>query len=211
MHDLVIFDCDGVLVDSEPLSNQVMVANLARYGLYLTADECHRIFTGKTMPEVQDIARSLGADLPENWIGEFDAETEAHLQQGVPLVPGVLKLLTLLDERGIPFCVASNGRPEKMRVTLGQNDLWDRFKDAMFSAYTLGTGKPDPTLFLTAAHHFGATAPVVIEDSASGVTAAMRANMRCLAYAPDGDGKKLADLGAELFTDMGEVPLLLGV
>ncbi len=211
MHDLVIFDCDGVLVDSEPLSNQVMVANFARHGLSLMADECHRIFTGKTMPEVQDIARGLGADLPNNWIEEFDAETDAHLRQGVPLVPGVLELLTLLDERGVPFCVASNGGPDKMRVTLGQNGLWDRFKDAMFSAYTLGVGKPDPTMFLTAARHFDATAPVVIEDSASGVTAAIRANMRCLAYVPHGCGEKLADLGAEVFTDMAEVPALLGI
>lgn len=211
MHDLVIFDCDGVLVDSEPLSNQVMVANLARHGLPLTAAECHKIFTGKSMPEVQDIARGLGADLPGNWIEEFDAETDARLQQGVPLVPGVAELLNLLDTREVPFCVASNGGPGKMRVTLGQNGLWDRFKDVMFSAYTLGVGKPDPTMFLTAARHFGAAAPVVVEDSASGVTAAIRANMRCLAYAPHGGGDKLADLGAEVFTDMSEVPALLGI
>ncbi|WP_282119599.1 HAD family hydrolase [Ruegeria atlantica] len=211
MHDLVIFDCDGVLVDSEPLSNQVMVANFTRHGLSLTAEECHRIFTGRPMPEVQDIARDLGADLPENWIMEFDAETDARLRQGVPLVPGVAELLTLLDARRIPFCVASNGGPDKMRVTLGQNGLWDRFKDVMFSAYTLGVGKPDPTMFLTAARQFEATAPVVIEDSASGVTAAIRANMRCLGYVPDGKGAFLADLGAEVFTDMAEVPALLGI
>lgn len=211
MHDLVIFDCDGVLVDSEPLSNQVMVANFARHGLTLTEEECHRIFTGKTMPEVQDIALGLGADLPENWIEEFDAETDARLRQGVPLVSGVAELLTLLDAQGVPFCVASNGGPDKMRVTLGQNGLWDRFKDVMFSAYTLGVGKPDPTMFLTAARHFGAASPVVIEDSASGVTAAIHAKMRCLAYVPHGDGKKLADLGGEVFSDMAEVPALLGI
>ncbi|WP_170562044.1 HAD family hydrolase [Ruegeria atlantica] len=211
MHDLVIFDCDGVLVDSEPLSNQVMVANFARHGLSLTEEDCHRIFTGKSMPEVRDTALGLGASLPENWVEEFDAETDARLRQGVPLVPGVGELITLLDERGIPFCVASNGGPDKMRVTLGQNGLWDRFKDVMFSAYTLGVGKPDPTMFLTAARHFGAKSPVVIEDSASGATAAIRAGMRCLGYAAHDDGAQLARIGAEVFSDMTEVPTLLGI
>jgi HAD superfamily hydrolase (TIGR01509 family) len=78
-----------------------------------------------------------------------------------------------------------------MKITLGQNGLWERFQDVMFSAQVLGTGKPDPTLFLTAAQHFGATVPVVIEDSENGVTAAMRANMRCLGYAANDDGAGL--------------------
>ncbi len=211
MHDLVIFDCDGVLVDSEPLSNQVLVDNLGRYGLDLTLEDSVGFFLGGTMAGVRDKARALGADLPDDWINEVYAETYERLRQGVALMPGIRDLLDRLDHHGIPFCVASNGSPDKMAITLGQNGLWDRFQGAMFSAHQLGTAKPDPEMFLLAAQHFGASAPVVIEDSHNGVTAAMRAGMRCLGFAPEGGGAKLSEIGAEVFTDMADVPRLLGI
>lgn len=211
MHDLVIFDCDGVLVDSEPLSNQVLVDNLGRYGLNLTLEDSVGFFLGGTMTGVRDKARALGAKLPEDWVDEVYAETYHRLRQGVDLVQGIPELLTALDAKDIPFCVASNGSPDKMKITLGQNGLWERFSEAMYSAHVLGTAKPDPAMFQTAADRFGATAPVVIEDSQNGVTAAKRAGMRCLAYAPHGQGGALAALGAEVFTDMVEVPALLGI
>ncbi len=211
MHDLVIFDCDGVLVDSEVLSNQVMVDNLAGHGLHLSLAECMSLFVGGTMTGVRDKARELGADLPDDWTDQIYAEIYETLKAGTPLVAGIRELLAQLDASDIPYCVASNGRPEKMKITLGQNGLWERFQDVMFSAQVLGTGKPDPTLFLTAAQHFGATVPVVIEDSENGVTAAMRANMRCLGYAAHDDGARLEELGAEVFSDMLHVPKLLGL
>ena len=211
MHDLVVFDCDGVLVDSEPLSNQVLVDNLVRYGLNLTLNDCMSLFVGGTMTDVRDKARGMGADLPEDWTDEVYAETYDRLRQGVDLVRGIPELLAALDAKGIPYCVASNGSPDKMQITLGQNGLLERFRDVMFSAHVLGTSKPDPDMFRLAADRFGASSAVVIEDSQNGVTAAMRANMRCLAYAPHGDGAKLADLGAEVFTDMARVPALLGI
>ncbi len=211
MHDLVIFDCDGVLVDSEVISNQVLVDNLAHHGLHLALRECMSLFVGGTMVGVRDKARALGAVLPEDWIDQVYAETYDRLRAGVPLVPGIADLLEALDQKGISCCVASNGSPDKMKITLGQNGLWDRFKDVVFSAHVLGTGKPDPKMFCLAAEHFGATAPVVIEDSHSGVTAAIRAGMRCLAYAPHGGGEKLADLGAEVITEMSQANGLLGL
>lgn len=211
MHDLVIFDCDGVLVDSEPLSNQVLIDNLGRYGLDLTLEDSVGFFLGGTMTGVRDKARDLGADLPEDWIDQVYGETYARLRQGVSLMPGIRELLDTLDHHGIPFCVASNGSPDKMAITLGQNGVWDRFHGAMFSAHQLGTAKPDPMMFQLAAEHFGASAPVVIEDSHNGVTAAIRAEMRCLAYAPHDDGSNLTEIGAEVFSDMAEVPRLLGL
>ncbi|MEW2919046.1 HAD family phosphatase [Ruegeria sp. ANG10] len=211
MHDLVIFDCDGVLVDSEPLSNQVLVDNLGRYGLNLTLEDSVGFFLGGTMTGVRDKARALGANLPEDWVDEVYAETYDRLRQGVDLVRGIPELLTALDAKGIPFCVASNGSPDKMKITLGQNGLWERFSEAMYSAHVLGTAKPDPVMFQMAADQFGAHAPVVIEDSQNGVMAAKRAGMRCLAYAPHGQDEALAELGAEIFTDMTEVPGLLGI
>lgn len=211
---LVIFDCDGVLVDSEPASNQAMVDNLARYGLKMTLEQSMAHFVGGTMAGVMEKARSLGADLPAGWINEIYAETFANLQQGVPLTPGIPALLDRLDANGIPVCVASNGSEEKMRITLGQNGLWERFHpQAMFSANSLGVAKPEPGLFLAAASHFGVQARdcLVIEDSGSGVIAAVRAGMRCLGFAPQGGGWKLAALGAEVFSSMDEVPALLSI
>ncbi|WP_291736342.1 HAD family phosphatase [Leisingera sp. F5] len=211
---LVIFDCDGVLVDSEPASNQAMADNLARHGLDLTLEQAMAYFTGGTMAGVMAKARSLGADLPENWIAEIYAETYARLKEGIPLTKGIPDLLARLDAHGIPACVASNGSEEKMRITLGQNGLWERFHpQAMFSAQSLGVAKPEPGLFLAAASHFGVQARdyLVIEDSGSGVTAAVRAGMRCLGYAPQGGGGRLTALGAEVFNDMAEVPALLSI
>ncbi len=211
MHDLVIFDCDGVLVDSEVASNEVMMKNLAGYGLELTLPECMSLFVGGTMAGVMDKARDLGADLPDNWLDQIYDEIHERLRKGVPVVNGIPELLTVLEENGLPFCVASNGSFDKMRITLGQNGLWDRFSNAMFSAYDLGVGKPDPTMFLTAARRFDARAPVVIEDSVNGVVAAGRAGMRCLAYATHDDGAQFATLGAQVFSDMADVPELLGI
>ena len=212
--ELVIFDCDGVLVDSELASNQAIADNLARHGLVLTVEQSMAHFTGGTMAGVMAKARSLGADLPENWIAGIYAETYARLEQGVPLTPGIPDLLARLDAHGIPACVASNGSEEKMRITLGQNGLWDRFHpQAMFSAHSLGVAKPEPGLFLAAASHFGVQARdcLVIEDRGSGVIAAVRAGMRCLGFAPQGSGNRLAALGAEVFSDMAEVPALLSI
>ena len=211
---LVIFDCDGVLVDSEVVSNQVLVSNLSRYGLQLELADCMSLFVGGTMKGVKEKAQSLGADLPAYWVEEVYEETYAKLRDGVPLVAGIPELLALLDRESIPCCVASNGSEDKMRITLGHNGLWDRFHpSAMFSAHTLGVAKPEPGIFLAAASHFDVQARdcLVIEDSASGATAALRAGMRCLGYAPEGRGERLVEQGAELFDDMAQVPGLIGL
>lgn len=211
--DLVIFDCDGVLVDSETPSNEVLVANLSRYGLTLTLQECMGLFVGGSMAGVMAKARDMGAELPDHWIDEIYGETYARLREGVNLVPGIPELLQQLDLAGIPSCVASNGSADKMRITLGQNGLWDRFEKRMFSAHSLGISKPDPGLFLAAAQQFGVppSACVVIEDSANGVTAATRAGMRCLGYAPHDDGKALSALEAEVISDMRMAATLLSL
>ncbi|PCJ08492.1 MAG: haloacid dehalogenase [Rhodobacteraceae bacterium] len=211
---LVIFDCDGVLVDSEGMSNQVLIDNLARFGLQLQLSDCMDLFVGGTIKGVMGTAREMGADLPPTWVEDVYQEIYLSLESGVPLVPGIPELLALLDRRGIPCCVASNGSEEKMRITLGQNGLWERFHpNAMFSAHTLGVAKPEPGLFLAAASHFDVQARdcLVIEDSATGATAALRAGMRCLGYAPEGNGERLAEQGAEVFSAMAQVPELIGL
>ncbi|AHM03805.1 Putative phosphatase YieH [Roseibacterium elongatum DSM 19469] len=211
--DLVIFDCDGVLVDSEPLSNRVLVDNLARHGLTLTLDQAMGLFVGGTMAGVGAKARDLGADLPDDWVDRIYAETYARLREGVDPIPGISALLDRLDAAGLPYCVASNGSEEKMAITLGATGLAPRFEGRRYSAHTLGTAKPDPALFQHAARACG-VAPercIVVEDSATGAEAARRANMPCLGYAPTGDGARLSAQGARIIRDMAEIAAMLGL
>jgi HAD superfamily hydrolase (TIGR01509 family) len=211
--DLVIFDCDGVLVDSETLSNKVLAANLTRHGLPMTTERSMELFVGGTMRGVGEQARGMGADLPADWIDEIYEEIYSALRAGVDVIAGIPELLDHLDAARIPYAVGSNGSEAKMQITLGQNGLLDRFKGAIFSAHTLKTAKPDPGLYLAAAAHFDVdpSRAVVVEDSATGATAAARAGMRCLGYAPHGDGAALQAKGAELFDSMFSVPGLIGL
>jgi len=210
---LVIFDCDGVLVDSEVVSNQVLADNLARYGLSVTLEQCLDQFVGGTIEGVETKAMAMGAQLPPDWIAEIYEEIFAKLRQGVPVIEGIPEILDTLDDANIAYCVASNGSEEKMAITLGQNGLQARFEKFMFSAHSLGTAKPDPHMFLHAARNFNVTpaACVVIEDSSSGAKAARRANMKCFGYSPHNDGRKLEQEGAVVFHAMSELPDILGV
>ncbi len=208
---LVIFDCDGVLVDSEIVSNQVLVENLARYGLHVTLAQCMDLFVGGTMKGVEQQVRNLGADLPTDWVEEIYNETYERLKRGVDPVRGVVDVLDKLDAAGIKYCVASNGSDEKMGITLGQNNMLQRFENAMFSAHELGVAKPDPDLFLIAAGSVSPADCVVIEDSLSGVKAARAAGMRCFGYHEHGDGAALALEKAILFNDMAMLPKMLGL
>ncbi|GAB5446940.1 HAD family hydrolase [Gymnodinialimonas sp.] len=213
--DLVIFDCDGVLVDSEPLSNQVTVDALAGMGVHMSLQEAMDLFMGKSMVQVAAIARARGAPLPgtdAEWIAELYDITYARLREGVDPIPGVVGVLDALDAAGVPYCVASNGSDEKMDITLGGTGMAARFAGKRFSAHALGVSKPDPELFFIAARAMG-VAPeraVVIEDSGSGALGAQRAGMRCFGYAPKG-GEDLEKVGAEVFRDMGDLPALLGI
>lgn len=212
--DLVIFDCDGVLVDSEPPTNQVLADNLTRYGLPMTMAQSMEAFVGSSMVDVAAKARAMGADLPGDtpWIAEIYAEVYARLRQGVDAIPGVMAVLDALDAAGVPYCVGSNGSDEKMGITLGATGMAERMAGKLFSAHALGVSKPDPELFLIAARQMGVdpSRAVVIEDSPSGALGAQRAGMACFGYAPEG-GRALADVGARVFTDMPDLPALLGL
>ena len=208
---LVIFDCDGVLVDSEPITNQILVDNLARYDLQVSLADCMTLFVGGTMRGVETRARELGADLPKNWIDEIYGDIYARLRQGLPSVRGIEAVLDRLEAADIPYCVASNGSEEKMEITLGATGLARRFEGNRFSAHTLGVAKPDPRLFLIAAEKMGGDAAhaAVIEDSPTGAKAAARAHIPCFGYAEHDDGARLAAEGAYVFHDMADLPALL--
>jgi beta-phosphoglucomutase-like phosphatase (HAD superfamily) len=141
---LVIFDCDGVLVDSEGPVAEVVSANLTRHGLPLSPDEVDHLFTGGTLDGTGQRARAMGAKLPDTWVTDTYAEIYARLRDGVPLIPGVLDLIAALDEARIPRWIASNGAFEKMRITLTPSGLWDLF-DGRILSREIRRPSPRPT------------------------------------------------------------------
>lgn len=207
--DLVIFDCDGVLVDSEPVANRVFTESLRAIGLEIGHDEAGATFIGLSMARcVEIIEERLGRPVPEGFVNRLQARTYAAFRAGLQPVKGVERALERID---LPVCVASSGEHEKMRLTLGLTGLLARFEGRLFSATEVERGKPHPDLFLLAARSLGARPArcVVVEDSAPGVLAARVAGMTALGYAGGSDGKPLAAAGARLFHAMEELPDLL--
>lgn len=182
---LVIFDCDGVLVDTERLSVGVDSRVLADLGLPMSQQEVIDRFVGRTETFWrEEIERELGRELAE---GEFESYNpwyrEAFEAELTP-IPHIVELLNALDGTGIRTCVASSGSHERMRFTLGHTGLYDRFAGRIFSATEVAEGKPSPLLFLHAARRMD-TEParcLVIEDSQYGVQAAVAAGMPCVGF-----------------------------
>ena len=210
---LVIFDCDGVLVDTEVLFNQALVDDLGTHGLSLTLEECMGLFVGGTISSVKGQVGKLGTVLPDTWVEDFYAKAYELLGEHTEPIAGIKAALDAIERAGIAYCVASNGRVKKMEITLGRTGMLDRFKDVMFSAQALGTAKPAPDLFLIAAKAFEVSPDdcVVVEDSKTGVLAAKNAGMKCFGYAPHGGGEALVAEDAILFDDMAQLPALLGL
>ncbi|WGI23481.1 HAD-IA family hydrolase [Amylibacter sp. IMCC11727] len=205
---LVIFDCDGVLVDSEAIANAVLHDILARHGAPLTLAQSEAEFTGKNRYAITAYMDSHGLSLPANWSDEFYDRSIAELSKHCQPIPHIQSALDALVAANIPFCVASNGIHPKMNATLTKTGLLPYFAGKMYSGYDVPNGKPAPDLFLHAAAQ-NQTDPadcLVIEDSASGCAAAAAANMPCLVYTP-----KPADPphGAIPFASMADLPKLL--
>jgi HAD superfamily hydrolase (TIGR01509 family) len=203
---LVIFDCDGVLVDSEGPTAEVLSAALTRRGLVVSPADVHSRFVGGTLDGISHKARALGADLPPNWVEETYAEIYARLREGIDPIDGVLDLIADLQAADVTCWVASNGTMEKMRITLKQSPLWDLFEGRILSREGRRP-KPAPDMVLHAMAATGAAPDdaVMIDDSATGCTAARNAGIRCLGFATSGDGAALTAAGAEVVRSMAEV------
>lgn len=213
---LVIFDCDGVLVDSEVISNGVLAQMLSAEGLPTTLSEARRDCQGLLLSEVLANAEAkLGRSLPTGWLADYERERAEVFRRELEPVPGASEAVQRVSAAGISVCVASQGKLEKTRLSLGLTGLIDLFPDgALFSAYSVARGKPYPDLFLHAAGVLGAEPSrcVVVEDTPIGVTAAVSAGMRALGYAADADEAELRRAGAEaLFSSLTELPALLGL
>lgn len=210
--DLVIFDCDGVLVDSERITSRVFCDMLGELGLELTQDEMFQRFVGQAMDRcLVIIEQALGRPAPETFVPELRQRAAQALFEQVEPVPGVVDVL---DRLPVPACVASAGERMKMQLTLGKTGLWNRFDGRIFSVEDVEHSKPAPDVYLLAAQSQG-VAPercAVIEDSAAGVTAGVAAGMTVFAYAADVPADRLREAGAHhLFDDMADLPVLLGL
>jgi len=184
--DLVIFDCDGVLVDSERLTVEVEAQMLTELGWPVTADEVVARFVGVSSAAMLSVVRDhLGPELTERFDRESTAEIHRAFEESLEPVEGIVDLLDHLDAEGVATCVASSGGHAKMRRTLGRTGLAHRFEGRIFSADEVAEGKPAPDLFLHAARSM-ATSPercAVVEDSPYGVRAALAAGMAVYGYA----------------------------
>lgn len=210
----VIFDCDGVVMDSEGLSFDLLAAELAQYGHPMKQDQMRALFLGGTMRSFWTEARALGVALPDDWVDAQYARMFAALAENTPLIPGILDVLNRLDAAGIPYAMGSNGPPRKMEITMGQHPgLMQRFGGRIYSAQTLGAPKPAPDVYLHAGAALGVppAACVVVEDSISGARAAQAAGMRCMGFAEHDAGAGLAAVGAVVFHRMADLPGLLGL
>jgi HAD superfamily hydrolase (TIGR01509 family) len=211
----VLFDCDGVLVDSERLMNQEFTAMLNDLGLPYTPQQTVRTFMGRSMKSCLQIVQSqLGHPVPDDFLTVLDQRAYAVFAEQLQPVAGIEALLDTLDARGTPYAVASSGSHDKMRTTLGITGLLPRLEGRITSATEVAHGKPAPDVFLLAAERLGVTPRdcVVIEDSLLGIQAALAAEMRVIGFAAMVSADEMRHAGATAVAQtMPEVGALLAL
>lgn len=208
---LVIFDCDGVLVDSEGPSNRAVAEEVTKLGWAMDEAESMRQFVGfrlEAIPAV--IAPRIGREVPEGWVESVRQRLIGTLAAELELMPKVVEVLEAISEMGLPCRVASNSSMREMEAKFGRTGLMHLFERA-HSADEVGRGKPSPDVFLRAAEAEGVPpgACVVIEDSVPGTQAAIAAGMACLCLVPHGDGAGQIAAGGTMIRSLDEVPALL--
>lgn len=211
---LVIFDCDGVLVDSEPFNERALLNVLERIALRIDTDVYRSTFQGLTNEAVAELlADQWGLELPDEF-GELITCEERRLMAGqLKAIPGAKNAVNSIANAGAEICVASNGPPKAIADRLNITGLRRFFSGRIFSADQVPKGKPHPRLFKLAADSMGFSASecVVIEDSKPGIEAGLAAGMNVLAYVAAGK-EPLPDLcGVEHFREMQLLPSLLGL
>jgi HAD superfamily hydrolase (TIGR01509 family) len=211
--ELVIFDCDGVLVDSEAISSWVLLRHLRDAGLMVSTEEVEARFLGPRLKDIVGIVEAaVQKDLGESWIRDFEERRAEVFETELLSMPGAHESLSCLVENGVALCVASQGRLEATRQKLEFVDLAKFFPPtALFSADEVTYGKPRPDVLLHAAEAMGAEPDrcLVIEDSSLGIRAALQAGMRVFDYPGDASGE--CGSGVRPLPSLSEIPLLLGV
>lgn len=207
--DLVIFDCDGVLVETEPLATQLFVQMFAEYGFQLSYEECLRKFAGAVISKRLEVtAQALNWTPPADFLSIFDQRIIPLTERELKTVPNIHALIESLS---VPICVASNGSRDEITLRLKLAHLTQRFGSAIFSGLEVPHPKPAPDVFLAAAKAFNISPArcIVIEDSTLGVTAAVRAGMKVYGHAAVTSSEALREAGAIPFANMLELKTLL--
>lgn len=211
----VLFDCDGVLLDTEITSSKVLAERLTASGVPTDEHELRATIKGTSLGFVrEEAARRLGAPVTDAWFDAFIAARLAEYQRGVEQIPGAEHAVAAVVAAGIPVAVVSQGARVKMAVTLPASGFDAVLGDApIFSGDDVERGKPHPDLYLLAARELGVDPAdcVVVEDSPTGATGAHAAGMRVLGFAVDSDPERMAAAGAEVFFGMAEVPWRIGI
>jgi len=211
---LAIFDCDGVLVDSEPIAARLTAEAVSELGWAMSAELAKTEFLGDTFANIiRRVESKLGRSVPPEWPAQSQARLLAALERELTPVEGVRPTLEKLASAGATLAVGSQGSHEKMQLTLRVTGLLPFFEGRIFSATQVARPKPAPDLFLLAARTLG-FAPgqtVVIEDSTRGVKAALAAGMRVLGYTASVGYDAIVAAGAEPIDDMAQVPAALGL
>ncbi|MER6146038.1 HAD family hydrolase [Streptomyces sparsogenes] len=211
-YDLVIFDNDGVLVDSEPISNRLLAAYLTELGHPTTYEDSIRDYMGSAMHRIHELVlERTGRRLPTDFDATFHSRVFDAFRRELQPVTGAAEVLEKLRADGVPYCVASSGSHERIRVALRKTGLYGLFgEERVFSSEDVGRGKPAPDLFLHAARTMGVPPQrcAVVEDSPLGVQAAIAAGMDVYGYTAMTPAAKLAQAHAR-FADMAELPQLL--
>jgi HAD superfamily hydrolase (TIGR01509 family) len=214
---LIMFDCDGVLIDSEIIAARVESERLTELGYEISAEEIAERFAGLTLVRMMELLREeTGMNFPEDFVEKTDAEIERRLSSDVQAIAGAAEMLDKLD---LPRCICSNSMGMRLEMCLRKVGLWDRFRPYVFSALEVGTkrGKPAPDVYLYGAEQFGAPPreTVVIEDSVHGVAAAAAAGCRVVGFVGGkhtypGHGDALTEAGAEtIIKRLSEFPAVV--
>jgi HAD superfamily hydrolase (TIGR01509 family) len=213
--DLIIFDCDGVLVDSEVISCRAHADVLSRHGYPITSDEVFERFLGRSTRQANlEIETELGRKLPDDYHAELQDELFGNFERDLEAIRGIHDALDRITQR---VCVASSGSHQRMRVSLGSTSLYERLAPNIFSASQVKNGKPAPDLFLFAASEMEVPPErcVVIEDSVAGIAGARAAGMTVFGFCGGshcgpGYTEILRQAGADLtFDDMRQLPELV--
>jgi beta-phosphoglucomutase-like phosphatase (HAD superfamily) len=205
---MVILDCDGVLVDSDPISLQIFAAWLTALGLPTTYEECQSRYLGRSMAaSLLDVEERLGRPLPRSSVTQLDDEINTAYRTLLRPVAGVVDALDGLEALGFPYCIGSSSRRHSIELKLRLTGLHERFGDRIFCGTDVERAKPAPDVFIHAARSMGFPVQrcLVVEDSPNGVQAARAAGMPVLGYSPQTSPEQLKDADL-LFHRMADLP-----
>ena len=205
----IIFDCDGILVDSETIANQVLLSMSAPFGLKMTMEEAVKNFNGRRLKNIfEQIEKLTDKKLPDSFETDFRKQTFEAFKTDLKAVKGVRKFIENLS---VPYCVASSGPVEKITFNLTTTELIQNFENRIFSSYEINSWKPDPDIFIHACNQMGFKKEecIVIEDSVAGVIAGVKGGFKVFALANENNAQDLRDEGATVFYNYEELETIL--